>query len=357
MANNDQIYAAYEGKMGEDFQRQTQQRIDWILKQIKNQQNVLDIGCSQGIVSILCAEQCSTVTGIDIQEENIMFARQLVNDKFSHVKDKISFIHSDFMKYKAQDKYDAIIITEVIEHLNNGEEFLNHATDFLQDDGVVVITTPFGYCDHPDHVYTFFLSTFWKLIETAFAVENIYYGGNWMGCVARKKGNSCPCFILNQNAFEDEEIQFLNLQKIMQEKINNLYTNLQEANQKYRASCENYETLKSWRENELHTISDLKEQLQCAFDEKEKLENITNSYNGDISTYKNMITELIQTGDEYAQTALRAKRIIQKQQRELQMLREENEIYKQRWNKLSSKWYGRFALKCYYKLRIWNILK
>lgn len=42
-------------------------------------------------------------------------------------------------------------------------------------------------------------------------------------------------------------------------------------------------------------------------------------------------------------------RVFQTQQEELRLLRKENEAYKQRWDKLSSKWYGRLALKVFYR--------
>ena len=35
MANNDRIYAAYMGEMGETFKLQTRNRINWILQQVR----------------------------------------------------------------------------------------------------------------------------------------------------------------------------------------------------------------------------------------------------------------------------------------------------------------------------------
>ena len=79
MANNDRIYEAYMGEMGEKFRQQTIERMDWILQQVGDRETVLDIGCSQGIASILCAQQGAKVTGIEIQKENCVFAFELLH--------------------------------------------------------------------------------------------------------------------------------------------------------------------------------------------------------------------------------------------------------------------------------------
>lgn len=69
------------------------------------------------------------------------------------------------------------------------------------------------------------------------------------------------------------------------------------------------------------------------------------------------LVDLIHSQDSQIQVLLHTRHVIQTQQRELQLLRQENELNKQRWERLSSKWYGRLALKIYYRLRVLNILK
>nr|WP_300776007.1 FkbM family methyltransferase [uncultured Acetatifactor sp.] len=69
------------------------------------------------------------------------------------------------------------------------------------------------------------------------------------------------------------------------------------------------------------------------------------------------LVDIVQSQETQIQVMLRARHTIQSQQRELQLLRQESEQNRQRWDRISGKWYGRLALKIYYRLRVSNILK
>lgn len=51
---HDRVVEAYYGKLGQQFMRETQERIHWICRCVHGK-NVLDVGCSQGIVPVLLA--------------------------------------------------------------------------------------------------------------------------------------------------------------------------------------------------------------------------------------------------------------------------------------------------------------
>ena len=328
MANNDRIYEAYMGSMGEDFKSQTRTRIDWILEQVKGKQNILDVGCSQGIVSILCAEQGAHVTGVEIQQENVDYANNILQKEYPQLQEKIEFIHCDFMKWDKQGKYDAIILTEVIEHLPNCEEFLKKLSDYLNDDGVIVITTPFGYCDHPDHVHTFYLSSFVEMVSVAFDIKDIHYGGKWIGCVAGvQSGNGVE---LDCEFFKAQEDAYFVIHKELSDRVTSLYSNLQVSNKKYKDACDNIEKLKEWRASDGKKYDEL---LKKCEDTEEKLA---------ICAMDN---------EKYIMTFERAKKVIQKQQRQNILLRQELEQHQRRWNRLESIWIFRIALKEYRRLR------
>ena len=100
-----------------------------------------------------------------------------------------------------------------------------------------------------------------------------------------------------------------------------------------------------------------KEYLLSIKNEKNRLEHQLQEIQTQDYKFAQELANLILSQDSQVQVLLRAKHLIQTQQRELQLLRQENELYKQRWAKLSSKWYGKLALKIYYRLRVLNILK
>ncbi len=372
MANNDRIYEAYMGEMGEKFRKQTIERMDWILQQVGDRETVLDIGCSQGIASILCAQQGAKVTGIEIQKENCDFANELLHREYSAISDRVRFINQDFMNYNEKEKYDALILTEVLEHLENAEEFLRHAEQFLKEDGLLVITVPFSYCDHPDHVYTFYLGSLVELVGKVFTVNSVFYGGKWLGCVAGKTGQSID---LNKAAFAEEETAFLELHRELDARITELAASLENVNRRYKESCEaydrvkdwysseqkktseltdNYNRLKGWHESSLEKVELLQQQadqFKTVIKEREqKLSDSRDAYERLKQWRENDQNKLIDAVKAEHQQMLvmqKAKRTIQKQQTEIQLLHAENESYKQKLSVIYNTWYGKLAMKCY----------
>src|SRR3954465_6541425 len=70
MANSDRISEVHKGEIwAESTQRVARDRIHWLVGQATG--DVLDIGCSQGIASILCARRGLTVVGFDIQADRV----------------------------------------------------------------------------------------------------------------------------------------------------------------------------------------------------------------------------------------------------------------------------------------------
>lgn len=66
--NDDRITEAFNGKLGVNMQRKTKKRVDWIIGNTKGN-NILDVGCSQGIISIILGKKGKNVIGCDRQVE------------------------------------------------------------------------------------------------------------------------------------------------------------------------------------------------------------------------------------------------------------------------------------------------
>ena len=244
MANNDRVYLAYSGQLGEEFEKTTKRRIEWIQEQTKTYGQILDIGCSQGIISLLLGEQGKKVKGIDIQPEAIEFAEGLLRNEYAHVGECVEFECTDFMLYESDIKYDCIIITEVLEHLEEPDKFLEKAVSFLKPGGKMVISVPFGVMDHPDHVSTFYLTNFYSLLQKYLYVYSFEFMERWMGVTAgleEDKGNS---FQIDKAAIREEESNFEILDRKMNQRIELLYNNMNNANSKYKQSTTNYSQLK-----------------------------------------------------------------------------------------------------------------
>ena len=116
-------------------------RIKYILETLNkknlNNTTVLDIGCGGGLVSEGLSKIGATVTGIDFIKENIKVAR--MHAKKNNLK--INYFVKDFEKEKITSKYDVIIILEVLEHLENWEEFIKKIKLSLNKNGTLIIST------------------------------------------------------------------------------------------------------------------------------------------------------------------------------------------------------------------------
>ena len=107
--------------------------------ELKDGEKVLDLGCGDGYYSYLLSQIPLNLklTGIDSHKEAIETARTLVP------KIKATFIIGDAEKLPfAKDSFDKIIMSEVIEHVNDDMKVLREARRVLKKDGILVLTTP-----------------------------------------------------------------------------------------------------------------------------------------------------------------------------------------------------------------------
>ena len=100
---------------------------------------ILDVGCGTGeLLTCYLAQLFNTaqVIGIDSDERSIQFA----NKEFSYLPN-LKF----FKEIPENIRYDAIIASEVMEHVENPLKFLIDLKRHLNDNGVLIVTVPNGY--------------------------------------------------------------------------------------------------------------------------------------------------------------------------------------------------------------------
>ena len=242
MSNHDKIYLSYIGDLGKDSQNDSKKRIKWILENIESGQQILDLGCSQGIISILAAQKNNHVLGIDIEKDAIDFAENLISNKYVDTKDNVGFICADYYDYHITEKFDVIIMTEVLEHLENPKGFIKKSVQNLKENGRIIITVPFGVNDHPDHKSTFYYTNFLNLLKGIYNIQSISFMGRWLGIVASLSGDNID--IYSPNILRQLEDNFYTIDRKMTDRINELYKYNLSANNKYKESTESYALLK-----------------------------------------------------------------------------------------------------------------
>jgi 2-polyprenyl-3-methyl-5-hydroxy-6-metoxy-1,4-benzoquinol methylase len=118
-------------------------RLQFILNTLKYnlppRATVLDVGCGNGVISRSLGEVDYNVYGIDVSEKAIAKAKEL--NKFPNVS--FDVISAEQLVAEGK-KYDAIICSEVLEHLNRPEDLLITLYQSLTDTGVLIITVPNG---------------------------------------------------------------------------------------------------------------------------------------------------------------------------------------------------------------------
>lgn len=101
--------------------------------------NLLDIGCGGGLLSEPMARMGANVTAIDATQKNIKTAQ-------AHILN--SDIQIDYRHTAAEDlvkthagKFDIVLNMEVIEHVNQPQEFLRTSMELLSPNGIMFIAT------------------------------------------------------------------------------------------------------------------------------------------------------------------------------------------------------------------------
>ena len=113
--------------------------IDTLRSKLPENAVVLDVGCGNGVISRSLGTYGFNVYGIDVSEKAIEKAKQL--NKLPNVK--FDVVSAEQLVAEGT-KYNAIICSEVLEHLNNPGELLKVLHQSLTSDGVLIVTVPNG---------------------------------------------------------------------------------------------------------------------------------------------------------------------------------------------------------------------
>ena len=116
-------------------------RMEYIVKNIgrNNIENleILDLGCGGGLTCEALARLNAKVTGIDFVKENIEIAKNhAIKSKL-----KINYINEDIDLINFKKKYDAILLLEVIEHLDDWQKLIKKIKKNLKPGGLLILST------------------------------------------------------------------------------------------------------------------------------------------------------------------------------------------------------------------------
>ncbi|GAK49655.1 hypothetical protein U14_00878 [Candidatus Moduliflexus flocculans] len=111
-----------------------------LIQQSLPTQNILEIGCGAGLLSLSLAKDAETIVGIDVSESAIAFAKTL-QQKLCCAN--VAFEIGDAEHLQFQDQtFELLLCSEVLEHLIAPELALAEFRRVLKPNGCVILTTP-----------------------------------------------------------------------------------------------------------------------------------------------------------------------------------------------------------------------
>jgi len=101
--------------------------------------SVLDLGCMEGLGSLLLAKTCVNVLGMDFYKTHIENAKRMLGNEKN-----ISFVGADFLECKMNEEFDGVVCFDVLEHIDRFQEerFLTNCCRCLRKHGSLLIGFP-----------------------------------------------------------------------------------------------------------------------------------------------------------------------------------------------------------------------
>src|SRR2546423_1095575 len=135
--------------------------------------SILDVGCGNGsqLAVPLANDSQLRITGIDPDDASIQHGKRL-----ARATANLNFIRASIEDLPSADHFDVIILSEVLEHLDQPAEMLRNATRLLNTDGVLIVTVPNGYGEFEIDSWFFRALRLQKIVDR-FAAKNDVLAG------------------------------------------------------------------------------------------------------------------------------------------------------------------------------------
>ena len=99
--------------------------------------NILDLGCGGGLVCEPLARLGANITVIDFVKKNIIAAKKHAKKSNTNIE----YLHQDINNIKLKKKYDAVLILEVLEHIEDWKKIIINVKKLLKPKGKIIIST------------------------------------------------------------------------------------------------------------------------------------------------------------------------------------------------------------------------
>ncbi len=120
------------------YENRRRQTLRLLTEVLSPRARILDIAAAQGNFSLALAELGFDVTWNDLRSELADYVR------LKHERGQIQYAAGNAFELDFPSLFDAVLITEVIEHVAHPDDFLAKAAALVRPGGYIVMTTPNG---------------------------------------------------------------------------------------------------------------------------------------------------------------------------------------------------------------------
>jgi 2-polyprenyl-3-methyl-5-hydroxy-6-metoxy-1,4-benzoquinol methylase len=115
--------------------------------------NILDVGPGHGFFSYIVKTKFpryNKLDIVDISESSLLVTERIIG----HNEQRTAYHNADIFNFNSSNKYDLVLLGEVLEHLDNPLAILDKLSNMLSDNGLLWLTTPTN-APALDHVFLF----------------------------------------------------------------------------------------------------------------------------------------------------------------------------------------------------------
>ena len=120
------------------YDARRRQTLRLVVEAVAPPARILDVAAAQGNFSLTLAEMGYDVTWNDLRQDLAGYVR------LKHEKGLLSFAPGNVFELSFPALFDAVLITEIIEHVAHPDKFLESIAKLVKPGGVVIVTTPNG---------------------------------------------------------------------------------------------------------------------------------------------------------------------------------------------------------------------
>ena len=142
-----------------------------------NNGDYLEIGPGHGFnfMNAMKKTSYSFFEGVDISPKSVSLTNKIIKSNFFGKFENFSIFQGDFTKFVPEKRYDAIVMGEVLEHVEKPELLLEKIHSIANDDSFIFLTTVIN-APVIDHIYLFnSIESIEKIITDAnFKIKQIF---------------------------------------------------------------------------------------------------------------------------------------------------------------------------------------